>query len=571
MTTPTNNDIPSSSVQDRLYNAEKFDEFMNSSNTNFTDRKGVSRWTLSGIRTVISNWMTSLSSNAGGNTIKVDNALLPDLDYAPSIFRFMTDADIDSMKNTLGSEVPVDYALQAVIDAGYKSVRFPHNVKGIYILSGLVTLPSAFTIFGTCSKPYSSITDSSFLNKGVTLRKAVGADYLFGAGSVFRIYGCNLDGRDNLRPLINQTNQIRGGILEDCGIYRFLYGVGSYGYTSIVVKRSSICSNNIGIRNLIDSRIMDVTLNANKGNGVDNQVGANNNIFENVRNEWNEGIGYYFYGSVGNIITGELIDRSGSANVVVLGGGSALISGVISQRPARTLSEDSSYNTHFYVAGSKSKLCLSGVTTATGIDDGGTGTLTPQRTIVIGGTNTDVTVLSSGCDLSGSILSPLRFDVTPATVGFRNNIGVDDWVNTGQYQFIKGRASIGSQKNAVILASGVGSTATLVFDNTGFVDPTSNFPDIPKKRKIIIESMTSVSASRTVGFYEVSLLTRRFSSTAGFDVLQETSYPAGAWARTTATGVSINIALSADAKQITVTLTNVDGVGRFIDAALKWD
>lgn len=69
MTTPTNNEIPSSSVQDRLYNAEKFDEFMNSSNANFTDRKGISRWTLSGIRTAISNWMTSLSSSSGASSV----------------------------------------------------------------------------------------------------------------------------------------------------------------------------------------------------------------------------------------------------------------------------------------------------------------------------------------------------------------------------------------------------------------------------------------------------------------------------------------------------------------------
>lgn len=57
MTAPTNNPIPSNSVQDRLYNAEKFDEFMNSDNSNYTDRKGKSRWTLSGIRQAVQNWM----------------------------------------------------------------------------------------------------------------------------------------------------------------------------------------------------------------------------------------------------------------------------------------------------------------------------------------------------------------------------------------------------------------------------------------------------------------------------------------------------------------------------------
>lgn len=75
MTTPTNNNIPSSSVQDRLYNAEKFDEFMNSSNANFTDRKGVSRWTLSGIRTVVSNWMASLSAAGGASAVGTSDGI----------------------------------------------------------------------------------------------------------------------------------------------------------------------------------------------------------------------------------------------------------------------------------------------------------------------------------------------------------------------------------------------------------------------------------------------------------------------------------------------------------------
>lgn len=73
MTAPTNNNVPSNSVQDRLYNAEKFDEFMNSDNPNYTDRKGVSRWTLNGIRQTIQNWMGSLSTPSGANNIGLSN------------------------------------------------------------------------------------------------------------------------------------------------------------------------------------------------------------------------------------------------------------------------------------------------------------------------------------------------------------------------------------------------------------------------------------------------------------------------------------------------------------------
>lgn len=69
MTTPTNNNVPSNSVQDRLFNAEKFDEFINSNNTSFTDRLGISRTTLNGIRQNVSNWMTSFSTENGAENV----------------------------------------------------------------------------------------------------------------------------------------------------------------------------------------------------------------------------------------------------------------------------------------------------------------------------------------------------------------------------------------------------------------------------------------------------------------------------------------------------------------------
>ncbi|MFV6730672.1 phage tail fiber protein, partial [Klebsiella pneumoniae] len=95
--------------------------------------------------------LIELAKPTGGQLVKVQNATVTELTEA-SILMFMTRADINTLLNTTGAEVAVDYALQAVIDAGYKSVRFPHNVKGIYTLDGSVTLPGAFTVYGECSK-----------------------------------------------------------------------------------------------------------------------------------------------------------------------------------------------------------------------------------------------------------------------------------------------------------------------------------------------------------------------------------------------------------------------------------
>ncbi|MDQ4644623.1 hypothetical protein RCD64_18420 [Klebsiella pneumoniae] len=349
------------------------------------------KWSNIGDAALRSN-LGSDEADLGGALVSIDNATVRDLAEA-NIFRHMTRADINTMLNTPGAEVAVDYALQAVIDAGYKSVRFPHNVKGIYTLDGSVTLPGAFTVYGECSKPYTISGDSSFVGKGTVIRKASGADYIFGAGSTFRIYGCIFDGRDKTRPFINNKNQLRGGILYNCGLYRFLYGVGSYGYTSIQVGRSSICANTIGIRNLIDSKIIDVVINTQSSHAVDLQTGANNNIFVNVRNEWNDGVGYNISGSVGNIITGELVDRNGSANFAITNGGGAIVGNLFSQRPGRTSEAGAKYNSHFYIEGANSYLMVSNVKTRTGVDDDGGGNLTPERVITMGGGSTDFTGL----------------------------------------------------------------------------------------------------------------------------------------------------------------------------------
>ncbi|MEA4200384.1 hypothetical protein VBS44_23265 [Klebsiella pneumoniae] len=404
------------------------------------------KWSNIGDAALRSN-LGSGEADLGGALVSIDNATVREL-AENNIFRKMTRADINTMLNTPGAEVDVEYALQVLIDEGHKSILFPHDVKGIYILAGNVTVPAPVTLisFSPCVKPYTITDDSSFLNKGAVIRKAAGADYIFGPGTVPRFYGLLLDGRDSSRPLFNQENQQRGGILFNCGIYRFLYGIGSYSYTSVQVGMSSICANQDGVYNLIDSRLINCTINANTRHGVYLRNGANNNLFQNIRNEWNGGVGYLSDGSVGNIINGELVDRNGSANFAVLNGGGFLIGDVFSQRPGRTSAAGSSYNTHFYMEGAGSYIMLSNVVTRTGVDDDGQGTLTPERLLTTGGGSTDMTFMANGCDLSGYTISALRQITTAEKMILRGNKGTTDLITTGLYQFQNGRGNVGGRR-----------------------------------------------------------------------------------------------------------------------------
>ena len=508
--------------------------------------------------------LASSASELGGSLMSVDNATVREL-AENNIFRKMTRADINTMLNTPGAEVDVEYALQVLIDEGHKSILFPHDVKGIYILAGNVTVPAPVTLisFSPCVKPYTITGDSSFLNKGAVIRKAAGADYIFGPGTVPRFYGLLLDGRDSSRPLFNQKNQTRGGILFNCGVYRFLYGVGSYAYTSIQVGMSSICANQDGVYNLIDSRLINCTINANTRHGVYLRNGANNNLFQNIRNEWNSGVGYLSDGSVGNIINGELVDRNGSANFAVLNGGGFLIGDVFSQRPGRTSAAGSSYNTHFYMEGEGSYIMLSNVVTRTGIDDDGQGTLTPERVLTTSGGSTDMTFVATGCDLSGYTISALRQITTAEKMIIRGNKGLADLITTGLYQFQNGRGNVGGAKSNLVLTSGVGSVLTLSFQETGLADPTTAQATVPLCRTLLIESLTTNGVS---GKFRLPFQIRRVVLAANVDLYssEARSSPTGVYAVTGATGVNASLSVNTDATLTTVTLTSVDGVGRFL-------
>ncbi|MEC6300141.1 right-handed parallel beta-helix repeat-containing protein, partial [Klebsiella pneumoniae] len=473
------------------------------------------KWSNIGDAALRSN-LGSDEADLGGALVSIDNATMREL-AENNIFRKMTRADINTMLNTPGAEVDVEYALQVLIDEGHKSILFPHDVKGIYILAGNVTVPAPVTLisFSPCVKPYTITDDSSFLNKGAVIRKAAGADYIFGPGTVPRFYGLLLDGRDSSRPLFNQENQQRGGILFNCGIYRFLYGIGSYSYTSVQVGMSSICANQDGVYNLIDSRLINCTINANTRHGVYLRNGANNNLFQNIRNEWNGGVGYLSDGSVGNIINGELVDRNGSANFAVLNGGGFLIGDVFSQRPGRTSAAGSSYNTHFYMEGAGSYIMLSNVVTRTGVDDDGQGTLTPERVLTTGGGSTDMTFMANGCDLSGYTISALRQITTAEKMIFRGNKGVPDLITTGLYQFQNGRGNVGGVKSNQVLTSGVGSMLALSFQETGLADPTTAQATLPLCRTLLIESLTSGGVS---GKFKLPFQIRRVVQAANVDL-----------------------------------------------------
>ncbi len=130
--------------------------------------------------------------------MSIDNATVREL-AENNIFRKMTRADINTMLNTPGAEVDVEYALQVLIDEGHKSkVLFPHDVKGIYILAGNVTLdtrPSNVDFIFSLALNHTQLRTISFLNKGAVIPVMAGADLPYFGGNRPSLLRPALNGR----------------------------------------------------------------------------------------------------------------------------------------------------------------------------------------------------------------------------------------------------------------------------------------------------------------------------------------------------------------------------------------
>lgn len=152
MTIPTNNNIPSNSVQDRLYNAEKFDEFMNSDNPNYTDRKGVSRWTISGMRRVVLNWIESLSESNGADIIGTASGV--SLAYRLKGIGNVESSVADFIKGSVSYDL---FSVKGFYEPG-------DGGDGIWIKTGNVDITKASTHVVTEAKIYNAVGEEYALD-----------------------------------------------------------------------------------------------------------------------------------------------------------------------------------------------------------------------------------------------------------------------------------------------------------------------------------------------------------------------------------------------------------------------
>ncbi|MGY8360529.1 hypothetical protein L1R33_27820, partial [Klebsiella pneumoniae] len=408
--------------------------------------------------------------------------------------------------------------------------------------------------------------DNSFLNCGVVIRVAAGASFPFYSTGRHVFRDIVFDGRDKTTYLFyspGTATQFNGTRLEGCGFYRFAIGIGwASGGTAryIGTMKAYFCSisgNGDGVRNLIDSMMFGCTINAND-RGVALTGGANNNFFGGCRNEWNTGDNWYAFQSVENQISGELCDRAGRGGVVAGAKSSWILNGVNVRRSGANQPAGNDYSANFIII-DDGKIQLSGVRTGVGANDSGDGgTISPSYNVSALGSGGG-TLLVSGSDMTGFVTSAINQKATTLNKSITGNPGMDDDVNIGMTQVVKGRRIIGSQSSGT-LAGSVGATLSLTKTNI-----FQNSFDTYITRSILIECRIS---SQSLGD-DIKIPVRfRRENLYYLDILTPGIVASSARIGLSGTGVTVSLSINSSTGLVTVQLTNVDGLERTVNVSM---
>ena len=482
-----------------------------------------------------------------------------------TIFDFIkNETDIKTLKYAAGVDVDVSRAVEDAIKAGKTALYFP-PVPGVYNIGDVDGAQSGFIIHGHARKPYTVSTDSSFNGCGTVIRLLQGATRLMTFNTRMTFINVLLDGRSLSVNLMQGATQLNGCRFISCGVYRWstAFGRANNYIGTLYVKDTNVSENVTGFYNLIDSRVIDSTINKNYGRGVSLLSGANNNVFLGVRNEWNEKENYYSYGGGLNEVSGELCDRAGLAAFVASGGGSWIVSNHVIRRSGKNAAAGSDDNCHFRVEGEGSFIMLSNVMTLAGRGDSGEGNLSPERTFITTGNSANMKVIAAGCDLSGcTSVSGIIREKTTAIKNISGCLGTPDICNSGLAQREDGHEYIGPPlKKGILTANG-----TLVYTHT---QKALESWQSPVFRMLKIQVRRPFDGNTE--YYRVPMSFKYESTAVAMTVIssEQKSGPSGAWGYGDGSSVAVSINVSADGSTLSITLTGKDKYDREVNSYLE--
>lgn len=305
-------------------------------------------------------------------------------------------------------------ALQAAITAAGNSARL-YLPAGVYLVDGLTLLPNQW-LSGPSGMAYvgpGATTGARLRARTTTQTAPVLTVATFSRVSDLAVEAQSTDNTPCVRP--------NGGLAQ---LQRVTMTGGSVGFDANyvggqVLDGCQIHDNAVGVRNLVDSMMTNCVLNVN-GEGLSLLTGANDNMIVGNKIEWNTGHGVVLYQAENTTMVGNIIDRAGLAGVAMIEAKHVSISGGVIRRCGKLASATPSEDAQLTQT-SCTGVLISGVSTATGVDDDGGGYRSPLYA-VINTSGTDVAY--TGVDLTGHTSATAALnDGAGVRLGFTNCLG----------------------------------------------------------------------------------------------------------------------------------------------------
>lgn len=312
---------------------------------------------------------------------------------------FLTDDDwLDcNSKNPIRDH---SYALVKALSSGNKIYIPP--VDGYYLFKD-VEIPDGSILIGNAELPYTVKQKHDITSLGSAISIYQDGNSIFKINNHVTMSGLVFFGNKKIDGLPSATGKKVSNVrLDKCGFYNFRTGIGSLtNYIKVDVKDCISSSNTVGIANIVDSKVVTSTINANVKHGIMLNSGANDNILSDLKIEWNGINNFYVSNAVNNILSTSILDRSGKAGLYIENSELVLQSLVI--RRSGGTANLSSESTHFYI--NESNVMINGVLTKSGRNDDGSGNMSPDYTIYIENESATDSVIVSDSDLTGRLVN----------------------------------------------------------------------------------------------------------------------------------------------------------------------
>ncbi|RBY89600.1 right-handed parallel beta-helix repeat-containing protein [Blastococcus sp. TF02A-30] len=259
-------------------------------------------------------------------------------------------------------------ALQRLVDTAGEGAAL-WLPAGLYLVDGLVLAPGQ-SLAGPLARSYTGTA-----GHGARLRARTPGqrEPVLTVGANGRLSDLTVSGNGRNQPAVRP-----GGFLVV--VERVTMVEGSVGYdadytSGNVLSDCQIHENGTGIANLVDSLVQTTAINANDGDGVALGPGANDNVFQGLKIEWNAGHGLQAFQAEHNLVVGGIVDRNGRTGLRFVECGHSAVVGSVLRRNGR-LAQGSDDDCHIFQQDCTG-LVVTGVVTNSGGDDDGGGYASP--------------------------------------------------------------------------------------------------------------------------------------------------------------------------------------------------